>query len=256
VTRRRFAAVVAGVAVVLAACSSTDRGASSAGEVLVDQQFAPGLNADVHLPTGPDAQRPAVVLVHGGGFSFGQRQDMDGYASALADLGIVAMTVDYRLSPGNWFPAKNLDDPALGVAARKARDDTEAAVTWLHDNAGRLGVDPNRISVAGYSAGGITAVEVGMHDPAVNGAAAIAGAGIDLQEQDAGDAPMVLFHGTDDDVVPYALAVKTCTSAEQVGAPCELRPYEGLKHELATVKQSELVNRIAAFVKALPPRGG
>jgi acetyl esterase/lipase len=238
------------------ACSGPEPTATSRGDVLVDQQYTPGLAADVHLPSGTDAHRPAVVLVHGGGFALGQRHDMDGYAEGLADRGIVAMTIDYRLSQGNWFPAQNLDDPALGVAAGKARDDTEAAVAWLHDNAGRLGVDPDRISVAGYSAGGITAVEVGMHDPAVNGAAAIAGAGINLKEQDAGDPPMVLFHGVEDDVVPYALAVATCASAEQVRAPCEVQPFEGVKHELATVKQVELVNRIAAFVKALPPRGG
>lgn len=218
------------------------------------EEFGPGLLADVYVPSGPDAQRPAVVLVHGGGFAFGVRQDMRAYAEGLAALGIVAATIDYRLSEGSWFPATALDDPDLVIAAGLARDDAEAAVEWMQASAGRLGVDPRRIAVAGYSAGAITAVEVAMHDPSVNGAASIAGAGINLQEQDAADPPMVLFHGTDDDVVPYALAVETCGSAAEVGAPCELVPYEGVKHELVATKQRELVNRIAAFVRSLPAR--
>jgi acetyl esterase/lipase len=252
---RRLTGLVAALAVLGAACASAAPEATRPGQVLVGQEYAAGLDADVYVPSGPAQLRPAVVLVHGGGFAFGEREDMRGYAQALADLGIVAATIDYRLSDGSWFPATSLDDPGLVAAARLARDDAEGAVEWLRANAGRFGIDPRRIAVAGYSAGGITAVEVAMHDTTVNGAAAIAGAGINLQELDAGDPPLLLFHGTADDVVPYALAQATCSSAAEVGAPCQLSPYEDVKHELAATKQRELVNRIAAFVQSLPPRG-
>lgn len=221
---------------------------------VVGVEYAPGLYADVGVPAG-DGRRPGVLLVHGGGFTFGTRQDMAGYAQALVERGVVAATIDYRLSRGRWFPTDKFTNAALREAAAKARDDATAAVAWLRANAEQFRLDPDRIAVAGYSAGGITAIEVATHDAPVVGAVAIAGAGMELDQVDAGDPPLLLLHGTADEIVGFNLAAATCEAATAVGAPCELRPFDGVNHSIGGTLLPEMVDAIDTFVRTAPAVG-
>ncbi len=83
----------------------------------------------------------ALLWLHGGGLIVGRPATDDGRCVAWArDLGLVVVSVDYRLAPEHPFPA--------------ALDDAHAAWSWLRDAAGDLGVDPERIAVGGASAGG------------------------------------------------------------------------------------------------------
>lgn len=95
---------------------------------------------------------PAVVLLHGGHWQFGDRQIMGPVAVALARRGYVAITITYRLAPGARFPAQLLD--------------SEQAVRWLGENAARLHVDPQRLGAWGFSAGGHLAALMATIDPA------------------------------------------------------------------------------------------
>jgi acetyl esterase/lipase len=84
---------------------------------------------------------PAIVTIHGGGYVIGS-YDMD---SPLLDrwcpsLGVVGVSVEYRLSPETPYPGP--------------LDDCYAALRWTHDNAAELGIDKERIGVYGLSAGG------------------------------------------------------------------------------------------------------
>ncbi len=98
------------------------------------------LSADLYLPDGVPAQnRPALILVHGGGWRSGSREFLAPMALRLAAQGVVVMTVDYRLSREALFPA--------------AVFDVKRAISWLRMQAHRYGVDPNRIAVLGTSAG-------------------------------------------------------------------------------------------------------
>lgn len=92
--------------------------------------------------------RPAVVLVHGGGFRAGARQSYLPVAARLAERGYVAATVSYRLAPRHQFPA--------------AVEDVKAAVRFLRANASRFGLDPNRIGAMGGSAGGHLVLFLGL----------------------------------------------------------------------------------------------
>jgi acetyl esterase len=103
----------------------------------------------VYAPTGAATTSPAVVFFHGGAFILG---DLDTehhrclrYA---ADGGCVVISVDYRLAPEHPFPA--------GV------DDCYQALVWAAEHAEDLGVDSNRIAVAGSSAGGALAAAVAL----------------------------------------------------------------------------------------------
>ena len=112
------------------------------------------LRADVWLPpgdpatgTGGDASavvsagRAAVVRVHGGSWSSGQR-GAPAWDSALAGAGAVVVDVDYRL-------ARAVD----GEPWRAQPRDVACAVAWVGADAQRLGVDPGRIVLMGDSAG-------------------------------------------------------------------------------------------------------
>jgi acetyl esterase/lipase len=96
-------------------------------------------NYDVFAPQDADGPLPAVVWVHGGGFVAGSRSDLTNYLKILAGRGFVAVAVDYSRAPGAQFP----------VPVRQ----TNAALAHVRSNAKALGIDPNRIFLAGDSAG-------------------------------------------------------------------------------------------------------
>jgi acetyl esterase/lipase len=92
--------------------------------------------------------RPAVLLVHGGGFRRGTRESYLPVAIKLAERGYVAATASYRLAPRHQFPA-----PV---------EDVKAAVRFLRANATKFGIDPERIGAMGGSAGGHLVLMLGL----------------------------------------------------------------------------------------------
>ena len=84
--------------------------------------------------------RPAVLLIHGGGWMFGTRGQLGWYGRRLAENGYVAASINYRMMPKYSFPA--------------CLHDCKAGVRWLRAHADELGVDPGRIAALGDSAGG------------------------------------------------------------------------------------------------------
>jgi acetyl esterase/lipase len=111
------------------------------------------LQLDLYLPKNKmNIDRPAIVLVHGGGWHSGYRTNFTPFAIAMAERGYVAATISYRLSSEAQYPA--------------AIYDVKAAIRWLRSNAKKYDVDPNKIAVGGGSAGGqiasLTGVTGGM----------------------------------------------------------------------------------------------
>lgn len=105
-------------------------------------EFAPdtGLSLDIYRPQGPaDARAPVVVFFYGGNWERGTRQQYRFVGRRLAQHGVLAIVADYRTWPRAGFPA--------------FVEDAARAVAWTRAHASRHGGDPQRIHVAGHSAG-------------------------------------------------------------------------------------------------------
>ena len=110
---------------------------------------------DVWTPPAGSGPRPLVVLVHGGGFQGGTRDQWDGGAMDFATRGYVVASISYRLRPAS--------QPLLPKAA-DAIDDGMESIRWLKANAATYGIDTTRIAMMGTSAGGVVALGVALAD--------------------------------------------------------------------------------------------
>lgn len=119
---------------------------AKAASIVVDEEIlfaSPDgvpLRCDVYRTAPTEGARPAVLVIHGGGWSTGDKWTMSGPARQIASAGLVAVAINYRLAPAHPFPAQ--------------LDDVRLAFDWVRTNADKYGIDPTRIGLFGYSAGG------------------------------------------------------------------------------------------------------
>lgn len=135
------------------------------------------LELDLFEPQGAPAGRPALVIIHGGGFSGGSRTQAQlvSFAEYFTSRGWVSISVDYRLLgdrgtlPPEWLqyvqnqvlPADRDQAAALYPAAR----DAKAAVRWLYAHAATYQINTDYVTAMGGSAGAYLAIVLGVTDP-------------------------------------------------------------------------------------------
>ncbi|HEY7326031.1 MAG TPA: alpha/beta hydrolase [Gemmataceae bacterium] len=106
------------------------------------------LKLDLAMSMEGEGPFPAIICLHSGGWVGGERQQMKGTIEALARHGYVAVSPDYRPAPRDRFPAQV--------------EDCKAAVRWLRANSQKYSINPERIGVFGFSAGGHLACMLGV----------------------------------------------------------------------------------------------
>jgi acetyl esterase/lipase len=126
------------------------RGAPDIGNLKVERDIVFGkggtmdMKLDVYQPAdGVTSKRTAIIHLFGGGFTGGSKEA--GYIindiKALAPRGYTNISANYRLQSQDKWPAQI--------------HDVKAAIRWTRANAAKLAIEPNRIVIAGYSAGGM-----------------------------------------------------------------------------------------------------
>ena len=106
----------------------------------------PGALLDIIRPPAGTPAGPTIVWVHGGGFISGRRSDVENYLRVLAGQGFTVVNIDYAIAPEATYPT-----PVRQV---------NTALGFLSREAARLGIDPNRLILAGDSAGAQIAAQV------------------------------------------------------------------------------------------------
>jgi acetyl esterase/lipase len=101
----------------------------------------PQVPVRVHRAAGANGLLPCVYSIHGGGYVLGSyTMDDARFDTWCPALGIVGVSVEYRLAPETPYPGP--------------LEDCYRSLKWVYDNSERLGVDRNRVGIAGVSAGG------------------------------------------------------------------------------------------------------
>lgn len=121
-------------------------------DVVYDTVGNTKLQIDIYHPVGvpSDKLAPAVLVIHGGAWMSGKRQDMAAICQAIAAEGMLAATTQYRLAPKDKWPTM--------------LDDCQTAMRYLRENAAKLQIDPARVGSCGASAGGHLALLLGFRD--------------------------------------------------------------------------------------------
>jgi acetyl esterase/lipase len=216
------------------------------------------LQMDMFRPVGATGPLPAVVFIHSGAFTGGFRSEQDQMAQEFAQRGYVTVTISYRIRPGEWIW---FNTPDLAKAAAKdARHDAQAAVRWLRAHAAEYSIDTGHIGAVGYSAGGITAIGMGEYpeDPGDSGtpdesskicvAVSISGMAVE-GPMEADDAPVLMFHGSDDIIVPTAYAEDTGWRAASVKRLAGFVEYKGIGHTTFFQRYDEMMPTIVRTLR-------
>ena len=219
------------------------------------------LTMDIALPKSGNGA--AVLLIHGGGWSEGDKSQLAGEIKTMARRGYVAASVGYRLAPMYRFPA--------------AVHDVRLAVRYLRRQASELGFEPERIGAVGFSAGAHLAMMLattdaddfelvgGLEDQSPKVAAAVSyfgptqltsdsipapsveilrrflGASRDenpavyrtaspITYLDSSDCPMLLFQGTTDPLVPYGQAIEMMRAMDENNIAGRVEIIAGASH--------------------------
>lgn len=116
----------------------------------------PRQQLDIYVPDKPEASKSVIVFFYGGSWQMGTRDDYKFVGQAFASKGFITVIADYRLYPQVYFPA--------------FLEDSANAFVWAHKHISEYGGNPDKLFLAGHSAGGYNAVMLTVNDSYIKGA--------------------------------------------------------------------------------------
>lgn len=221
------------------------RGATQNGDI--------PLRLDIYQPEGEcTSARPIVLLVHGGGFRSGSKSGaiFVSFAEQMTERGFVVMSADYRLLDDNPIISAAFDQLRPDIEAIQpdesverinsilaATEDIATALTWIEQTASEQCVDIDRLGVWGSSAGAFTVMQTtyalddfGIRVPLPKAVIEYWGAIANPQQMNGSDAPVLIIHGTEDNIVSYDAALRIEARAIDVGVPHSFYTINGAGH--------------------------
>lgn len=234
------------------------------------------LQLHVFDPDGLKAgdKRACYLIIHGGGWTGGAPPRMYPFAAHYAKLGLVGISMSYRLHSAK-----------TGVSVFDCVKDARSAVRYIRAHATELGIDPQKIIVSGGSAGGHLAVSTALFDKvnedgddlaisATPAALVLLFPVIDTSKEGygqtkigerwqelspaqnvrAGLPPTLIFHGTGDTVTPFAGAKTFHEAMLKAGNRCELDINDGGAHGYLMREKAlfdDTMQKTDAFLKSL-----
>lgn len=261
-------AIIAAVCVWGVASVAAADAATLLRDIAYDDGSEPARRLDICTPEGK-GPFPVVILVHGGGWSGGDKAgaekpnsgaDITPWFAPLTEAGFVWVSINYRLAPAHRWPA--------------ALDDIRAAVAWTRANIAAHGGDPERMAIMGHSAGGHLALFAAMPAAtgesapvrAVVGCAAVSDLVSDTERRGGPSASLqalfdigaemtpevrarlaetsplahvsaawpatLLLHGEADKTVPLAQSIALQSRLREAGVACDLHALPGAGHRL------------------------
>lgn len=199
------------------------------------------LTLDAYYQNNAQTNRPVIILAHGGGFGAGDKgytaaqgnfyPDM---ATAFAQNGFVAFSINYRLWPGCTGGCPEELDMAI--------DDVMTAVNWIRAHSAHYGINAVKVLIGGDSAGGGLAVNASYQSTNLNsflGCISLWGGvppyGSDVHPVNtcpitSQTPPTCMIHGTADTVVPFAVSALLASNLTAAAVYNELHPLAGCNH--------------------------
>lgn len=238
--------------------------------VVYSQVEGVDLLADVYRPND-EKVRPAVLMIHGGAWTAGNKWNYQDHARELAQAGYVAVPINYRLAPKFTYPAQ--------------LEDAQAALAWLFASAEQWRIDKRQLAAYGYSAGAqLTALlATNPHPSSPKLSAAVCGGtpcdfsfipkdnrslvhvmgGTRAEKPEiyreasainfasANDCPVFFFHGTNDLLVPRRSSQALYDALKSLGVETEYFTVEGQGHLVTFVHPPARVAAIEFLGKHL-----
>jgi acetyl esterase/lipase len=209
-----------------------------------DHQQLQSLKLDVYEQPKGKTKRPVIILVHGGGFAEGDKQE-DLYvkmATAFAKHGYLVFVINYRL--------KARETPCGPKVLERALSDVSDAVFWIKRNRKLFEADTARMIICGDSAGGALAVNMCFDhakDRLFAGCIDLWGGMCNPQGSEYAHRlpwsqpvygkqllkeipPVCIIHGTSDQIVPYSTSTELSAQLTGKGIYNELHPLAGADH--------------------------
>ncbi|HZH73102.1 MAG TPA: alpha/beta hydrolase [Mariniphaga sp.] len=222
---------------------------------------------DLYLPKGTKENMPVLIFIHGGGYSGGDKKANADLCQKISEHGIAVVSMNYYLTlkhekiagvscsanMAQGIPEDGFH-PQLNKAIKNAAGDTKKVIKWVKMNSGKYGFDLSSVSLAGGSAGAMTALYTafvsGQKILPIHAVVNLWG-GLENPELVKRNAPPVLtYHGDLDKLIHVEYSYTLHKHLEKTGdTKSQFHVLENKGHAMYKLIANEKVEEIAEFLK-------